>query len=119
MIKPGTYDLILYRHTQWTGVVLRFQDENGDPEDLTGWTGAFAQVRLMAISASVILTLPAQITDAATGEVTLGPVDLETGAAVPAGIYRWDLLLAHADGNRLGPYLEGNFTVKGAVTQPG
>lgn len=96
--------------------LLTFVDENRDPIDLTGYTGA-AQIRKLS---SATGTPEAQFTVAfpnpTDGEVLLTLTDTQTSALVVVKCgYNWDLQLTTSGGQTITPVI-GKVTVVQDVT---
>ncbi len=82
---------------------------------LTGWT-ALAMVRTNP-QRHLILDLAPVITNATGGEITISLTDEETAAIETPGDYVWDLVLERPSGERLGPFIAGNFIITTANTR--
>src|SRR5436190_23347316 len=106
---PAKYDLTIWRGIDFGPILFRFQDENGDPIDMTGWL-AFAQGRR--------INLTPTLSDAANGEWSVSKTKDET-ILMPVGKEKWDWILEIPGGTRIGPVMKGTIDVKETVTQPG
>jgi len=93
-------------------VTVYFNQEGGDPKDLTGWS-ARSQLRKSYYS-STATTITANISDASNGEITLS-LTANATANIKAGRYVYDLEVANA-GSVL-RVIEGIITVMPEVTK--
>jgi hypothetical protein len=112
---PAKLNIVAWIGATLEPIVITFLDADSAAVDLTGWS-VFAEVRQLPFN-SVILDLNPSITDAANGEVTITLTD-EVTATLRAGSHKWDIMLENPGGERLGPYLQGEFVVQGMITQP-
>lgn len=88
-----------------------------NPVNLATYTPE-AQVRRSA-RGGLILNLQPTVTNAGTGEITIPviPTD-DTELITSYGIFYWDLvLMVTATGERLGPFVQGTFTISDNITQ--
>lgn len=115
-MTPATLDLICTRGVTFGPVVILCSDDTPVVVDLTGWT-PIAHVRKKSGSA-LIFDLAPTVTDGPAGEITIPAMADEDTMQLPAGSYRWDLVLERPTGERLGPYIAGRFTVANIITQP-
>jgi hypothetical protein len=110
-----TLDLRIYRGITFAPDTIAVLDEDAEVVDLSGCT-LYAQARAWGFRSPVIDLAPT-ITTAADGIVTIALTDEETAALVP-GVYRWDLVVENAGGERLGPYVAGLLIVQAINTVP-
>lgn len=98
------------------------KNPDGSPVNMTGMT-LRAQIRRTGLSASVVASIPATITNPALGQYTFGLSD-EATSAIPAGEtlkdpaskYVWDMELEDAAGNVM-PLYYGDCKVFREVTR--
>lgn len=114
-MNAATLNLTVHRGITLGPITFVFKDEDGAVVDLTGYT-AHAEAR-KRLSGPVVIDFEPTVSDATAGEVTIYRTD-ELTNAYAAGLYRWDLVLENASGERLGPFLAGEVTVATLNTQP-
>ncbi|SRR6266481_4431119 len=118
MANPGTYDIIA-RQSSDLNIIFLWKDNNGNPINLTGYLGAFMQVRQSFGSPQVFFdynTNNSKLTlGGMTGTITLFDSGINTlgYAANFKGVY--DLILVGPTDTRI-TILSGNFTVQQGVT---
>lgn len=112
---PGPLPLTMYRGATFGPVTLRCKS-NGVAVPLTGYV-AQAHVR-QAAGKPLILDLGPTIPQPLFGEIIIYFTDEQTAAVPVHGNFVWDLFLINPSGERLGPFLEGPFLIKTAVTKP-
>lgn len=114
-MNPGRYNLTVYQGTTFD--LKPVWKIGGVPVDLTGYT-ADMQVRY-ATDTSIIVELSTangRITiDAAYGRVNLHISATDT-AALPAGVYQYDLNLTNTNDSTVYKILQGAFVVSASVT---
>lgn len=93
-------------------VVINYNDDSGNPNDLAGFT-AVSQMRRSYYSNSYI-SFTSNITDATLGEITLG-LAANVSANVKVGRYVYDLNIANA--THTYRVIEGIVTVLPGVTR--
>ncbi len=112
-VEPETYNICIHRGVTFKKV---FQfDLNGSPWPLTGYSVS-AVVRPSKGSATLTQDLSPSITDAPAGEITISLTKTQTEALSAADLF-WDLVLENPSGERLGPYMEGEFLILETVTR--
>jgi hypothetical protein len=114
-MTAGIYNFTIDQGSTWT-LQLVYNDPNGDPINLTGYT-AKMQVRRKFDSATAVLTLSTSnggisITGA-TGTINLIATDEQTGA-IEGGLYVYDLELEN--GGAITRLIQGQVTVSPQVT---
>jgi hypothetical protein len=114
---PARYDLQLTPGLIFGPYVLNALDENDDPVDITGWV-PFAEVRVRPGASKVILDLNPSITDGPNGEITIPKITDEQTYDLKFVVARWSLILENTSGDRLGPFIQGKFIIKGTPTKP-
>lgn len=112
-MTPGVYNITLYRGSTFPLVGIQFIGGSG-PFDLTGFT-AKSEVRVQS-GESVILDLQPEVSDAASGTITIPSLTDEQTLALPAGVYHWDLLLLDVFNEVFGPFLTGQFYILDKIT---
>lgn len=105
-------NLILEQGTTFS-VTIGYNDANGDPVDLTGYT-ARSQMRKSYDSVSYV-TLNANVSDAAGGEITLS-LPSERTANIKYGRYLYDVEVV-LNSNVITRIVEGIVTVMPEVTK--
>lgn len=115
MATAGTHDIIIDQGARWS-LAFTWQDSNGDPVDLTGYT-INAQVRTTyADSGGTLLAeATATITDEAGGEFTLS-IPAATTEAMTPGSWLWDVEADPGDGE-VERLVMGRAIVRGEVTR--
>jgi hypothetical protein len=113
-MTPGAYNLIIRRGVAFSITFTLTEDDGTTAINLTGYT-AHALVRKLPTSA-VVKDLTPTLTSAAGGIITIALTDEQT-LALPAGAFRWDLVLEDAGGSRLGPYVAGLCDISSAITR--
>ena len=116
MALAGGYDIVADQGATYSQV-FTWNDSNGDPVSLVGWTGRM-QVRSRVPSVTTVLDLTT-----ANGGITLGgaagTVTVSVSAAdmadVEAGVYGYDIELVN--GSTVERLVMGTFTVRGEVTR--
>lgn len=89
--------------------------EDGNPKDITGYL-ARAQLRTTKTSSTVSATFECTVTDAVNGGVRMHLPNAVT-AALPAGLYYYDLELYSSDEYIVTRLLEGQANVSQEVTR--
>jgi hypothetical protein len=118
LVISARLNLLLNPRTTFGPFIFLFKDGDGVPIDLTDWTvWAQAYYKVAGGGCPRRLDLAPVITDAVNGEVTIYITD-ENTSTIPEGDGAWDMLLQNTDGEILGPYVAGAFTVKRPVTNP-
>jgi hypothetical protein len=115
-ITPAPLNLKIITGIIFGPVILRARDSANNPVDLTGWK-VFAEVRKKP-GASLILDLHPTLTDALNGEITIPKMSDEDTFSLTFGSYQWSLVLEEPGGDRLGPYIQGAFSIAGTPTHP-
>lgn len=122
-----SYDLTITRGITSEATEFVFNDDAGTQVDLAGWS-VFAQVRKRPHKA-IILDLMPYIIPVGTllgyegevdgpGRVALGAYTDEQTLAMADIKAEWDLVLQDPLGQRLGPFVTGNFTILTIITEP-
>lgn len=114
-MTPASLQLQVTKGITFGPVLIHCKGAGGTPLNLTGYT-VHAQARTSP-SASLAFSLPATITDAAAGTITLAWTDEQT-AALPPGGFAWDLVLGTPTGERIGPILAGSINIIPIITRP-
>ena len=110
-VERVRYDLVVYKGNDFRMYVY-FKDVNGDPVDLSGWTG-YAQVRdEKSASGNLLCTFDVTVSGS-EGKVTMELTDDETSPAGNKGYY--DLLMVDDEGFDE-TYVEGLVTFIDTVT---
>lgn len=114
-MTAGIYNFTIDQGSTWT-LQLVYNDPNGDPINLTGYT-AKMQVRRKFDSATAVLTLSTSnggisITGL-TGTINLIATDEQTGA-IDGGLYVYDLELEN--GGAITRLIQGQVTISPQVT---
>lgn len=114
MAIAGIYNITMDQGAQWTLTVV-YDDNNGNPIDLTGYTSRM-QVR-PKFSADAVLTLSSPssgiVITGATGTLDLTATTAQTGD-IPGGFYVYDLEIT--SGGVVTRLMQGNVTVRDQVT---
>ncbi|MFA7302071.1 MAG: hypothetical protein WC069_07200, partial [Candidatus Shapirobacteria bacterium] len=97
-MTPAALNLTIIKGITFGPVLITCKDSGGAAVNLTGWS-VTADAR-QSPSKAVAFSLAPQITDAAAGQITVGFSDEQTNA-LPAGTFRWDLVLERPTGERL------------------
>lgn len=113
---PARLDLSLTAGIVFGPIKFYAKDENDAAVNLTGWT-PFAEARTRA-GGRLILDLNPSVTDAAAGEVTVPKMTDEQTFDLRPVKGAWSLVMQHPNGDRLGPYFEGSFTIQATATHP-
>lgn len=110
---PFNLPLTITKGINYGPVIFNFKQEDGTPFDLSsgGVWQVFSYARKTKDAKNKIDLAPV-ITDAANGEVTMGPFSDEATNAFMGGEYGWDLVLEAPTGERLGPYFAGLLRIK-------
>jgi hypothetical protein len=115
MAIAGIYNATMDQGAQWTLTVV-YDDSNGNPIDLTGYT-ARMQVRRKFDSPTAVLTLDTGgqgiVITPLTGTLALTATTGQTGL-VEGGIYVYDLEITN--GGVVTRLIQGNMTVRPQVT---
>ena len=82
----GVLDIYIEQGTTWS-IDLTIQQSNGQPMDLTGYTGR-CQIRSSAISQTILASPAVTVTDAKNGKLTISLTADET-AAIPVNGYSY------------------------------
>jgi hypothetical protein len=117
-MTPGPLDLpIIYRGSTWPTVIITFINKTTlIPLDFTGYR-AFAHIKHLPTETLIYDLLPV-VTDAVNGKITIPPIPKLNTEKIPAGSWRWDLLLESSDSIISGPWLSGNSVVSDIITNP-
>lgn len=113
----GTLNLTISRGVTFGPVQISCKDANGAPVPLAGWK-AYAEARKKPASARVIDFAPVIAADDAAGLVTIPQLGHSSTAALPPGVFNWDLILEDPDGIRYDPTLAGSVTISAPITLP-
>ena len=100
------YNIEIERGCDWGPKVILCKDGRGNVVPLAGWT-AYAVARKDAASPVVLDFAPVISADDAEGKITFPAISHSATAALPEGVYGWDLVLQHPDGYRLPSLLSG------------
>jgi hypothetical protein len=115
----GTLNLTITRGVTYGPILISCKDAQGDPVPLAGWT-AFAEMRKKPAPASAVVLdfAPVIAADDAAGLVTIPRLSHADTAALPPGVFGWDLILQDAAGIRYEPTLAGTCTISAINTAP-
>lgn len=94
-MKAGNKQIEIWRGVDFSETFW-FQDADGDPLDLTGYTGR-GQIRATRSESAALLATFSVAIDATEGTVTLSLTDVQTAAITPS-VGEFDVLLTSADG---------------------
>lgn len=115
-MTAGIYNFTMDQGSNWDLNVV-YQDSNGDPINLTGYTAAM-QLRQNYNSDSAELTLSTSnggiVITGALGKLVLSATAAQTGA-LDAGFYVYDLEIS--SGGVVTRIIQGQVTVAGEVTR--
>lgn len=107
-LLPKRYDINVYQGDTFRFVLrLGYQ---GQPTDLTGWTG---RCHVKDTQGTIQSEATVDITNESTGEIT---VDFGDTGQIGAGEHKYDLELTDAGGNRR-TYIGGKFIVTEDITE--
>ena len=109
-MTPATLNLTVYRGITFDPVVFNVKDGSGVAINLSGWQ-VFAKSRN---GTGKLVDLGPTITSAATGQVTISFTATET-SDFKIGKQEWDMTFEKPTGEKLGPYIAGEITVKDTV----
>jgi hypothetical protein len=116
MATAGTYNITMDQGAQWTLTVV-YEDSNGNPIDLTGYT-ARMQLRKKFDSTTAVLTLATGgqgiVITPLTGTLELTATTAQM-LAIEGGIYVYDLELTNA--GVVTRLMMGSATVRSEVTK--
>jgi hypothetical protein len=116
MATAGIYNITMDQGAQWTLTVV-YEDNNGNPIDLTGYT-AKMQLRKKFDSATSVLTLESPssgiVITPLTGTISLTATTAQM-LAIEGGIYVYDLEIAN--GGVVTRLIMGSATVRSEVTK--
>lgn len=111
-------NLAINRGTTFGGVIAICKDAAGVVVPLAGYK-AFAEVRRNTCADVVLDLLPYIAPGDTEGKITIPPLTPTQTAALPAGGYKWDIILQDPGGGRAtDPLIEGAFTISQIITQP-
>ena len=111
-VRPARYDDELQKRARYF-IELKFEDNKGDPIDLTGWT---VDSEIWNVDRSVkYLDFTVTYTNRTNGQVTLSLTDVQT-ATLATGSYYYDVLLIDLSGNK-DHYIKGTlYAAEGYTT---
>ncbi len=112
---PANLDITVYRGTDFSAIIT-FNDSNGDPINITGYTFA-AQIRRAPNFSTIIADLEPTIYNASSGEIKISLTHTETLNLSSSDVYVWDLLVKDPSDIRTGPYISGHFMIKEPVSK--
>jgi hypothetical protein len=114
---PGDYPVTLYRGDTRVWSLAFTEDDGTTPIDLTGKTWR-AQVRETVDSASPLMDITVDDTDAATGELVLTlPATEWVGVAAETPTEKWYWDLESTDAGVVRTYLAGKVKIRGDVSR--
>jgi hypothetical protein len=113
-MTPAPLNLTIRKGITFGPVLITCRDSSGAFVDLTGWVVS-AHARKSATS-DLAFSLEPQITEPLSGGITIAFTDEQT-QALPAGSFKWDMVLERPTGERLGPYIAGTLSVNPIITQ--
>ncbi len=116
-MTPAKLNLRLTPGTIFGPYKLYAKDADNNPVDLTGYN-TFAEVRLRPGASKVILDLHPSVTNGPSGEITIPKISDETTFNMKFVSAKWSLILEQPSGDRVGPFIEGKFTIAGTPTHP-
>jgi hypothetical protein len=85
---PDPLNITVRQNQEWA-INFSYQDENGDPISLSGYT-PLLQFRTSALARTTVLSLT-EGNGITFNPTTLPQVQINTGIFTPAGKYEWDL----------------------------
>ena len=117
-MTPGSLNLpTISRGAACEPLVITIKDKTlQTPIDFTGYR-AFAYIK-HAPTEDLILDLAPNVTNAAGGEITIPAISPAVTSTIPAGSYKWDLVLESSTGIATGPWLAGTVVVQDIITHP-
>lgn len=110
------HSFTLYRGLTFGGLRLMALDASGAAVVISAGSSGLLQARRSAGQA-LAFALPVELGDA-DGEILIPEVDAATTAALPLGVFVYDLTLIDANDKPWGPFLHGLITVKDSVSVP-
>ena len=104
------YNIEITRGSDWGPEYIICKDGRGGVVPLAGWS-AYAVARREGTPHVVLDFSPVIAPDDTEGKITFPAISHAATAALPEGVFDWDLILQHPDGYRLPPILGGELSV--------
>ncbi len=114
-MNPAPLSLSVTRGIISDQIDIYCQDANKKAVDLTGWD-VFAQVRDEP-EGDMILDLLPVIVDAPGGHVRIPSLSDDATFALSEDAAFWDLIFQTPNGDRIGPFLAGSYTIQSIITE--
>jgi len=112
----ATLDLSTSKGTTSPVILIHAKDSGGAAVHLAGWS-AFAQVRRDPVGDLILDLVPVIDPSDSSGLITIPAIAWSATAALPDGVYQWDLILQNPAGLRYPPILSGSYTIASINTQ--
>lgn len=117
-MTAGIWNTVMDQGSVWY-LQLDYQNPNGTPIDITGYTGKM-QLRSLPEDTTVALTLStangAIVITGATGTINITATSAQTGS-VDEGIYYYDVEITDTLTNEVTRIIQGQITVSAEVTR--